>query len=50
MGVKERILTIRLMEKANANPAFAQRIGLTASYGPVDAENRSDAHSEKQKS
>ena len=28
MSVRERILTIRLMDKANANPAYAEAFGI----------------------
>ena len=28
MGVRERILSIRLMEKANVNPAVAEQLGI----------------------
>lgn len=30
MSVKERIMTIRLMEKLQANPAYAKALGITA--------------------
>jgi len=29
MGTKERILSIRLIEKARANPGFAKALGIT---------------------
>ena len=28
VGVKERILTIRLLDKVNANPAASQKLGI----------------------
>ena len=35
--VKERILTIRLMEKMNANPAYAKAFGMAAQNGTAEA-------------
>lgn len=34
MSVRERILTIRLMEKAKANPAHADRLGIIIKSDP----------------
>ena len=34
MSVRERILTIRLMQKANANPAYAGKLGITVRTDP----------------
>ena len=35
--VRERILTIRLMEKMNANPAYAKAFGMAAQNGTAEA-------------
>ena len=35
MSVRERILTIRLMEKANANPAHAEAFGIMVINRPA---------------
>ena len=32
MSVKERIMTIRLMEKLQAYPAYANALGITADF------------------
>ncbi len=32
MSVKERIMTIRLMEKLQANPVYANVLGITAEF------------------
>ena len=32
MSVKERIMTIRLMEKLQANPTYAKVLGITAEF------------------
>ena len=32
MSVKERIMTIRLMEKLQAKPAYAKELGITADF------------------
>lgn len=34
MGVRERILTIRLMEKLRAYPAYAKVLGIEMGDGP----------------
>jgi hypothetical protein len=36
MSVKERILTIRLIEKLSANPAYAEALGIAVKHPPVD--------------
>ena len=36
MSVKERILTIRLIEKLSANPAYAEALGIAVKHVPVD--------------
>ena len=33
MSVRERILTIRLMEKVSANPAYAEALGIVVQNG-----------------
>ena len=35
MGVRERILAIRLTEKLSVRPAYAQALGLVAANTPV---------------
>ena len=35
MSVRERILTIRLIEKSNANPIHAKALGIMAVNHPV---------------
>ena len=36
LSAKERILTIRLMEKLSANPAYAEALGIAVKHVPVD--------------
>lgn len=36
LGVRERILTIKLMEKVNKNPAAAQKLGIVVRNGSAD--------------
>ena len=36
MTVRQRILTIRLMEKAKANPAYADAFGIVAVHRPAE--------------
>ena len=36
VSTRERILTIRLMEKMNANPAYAEAFGIAAQNGPAE--------------
>ena len=38
MSARERILTIRLMEKVNANPAYAEAFGIVAQNGSAEPE------------
>ena len=38
VSVKERILAIRLMEKVNAHPAYAEKLGIVVS-NPADPPN-----------
>ena len=43
MSVKERIMTIRLMEKLQAHPAYAKALGIT-----VNLENKQKSSKEVQ--
>ena len=45
MSVRERILTIRLMEKANANPAYAEAFGIVVADGQVKLERQTASNS-----
>jgi len=45
VGVRERILTIRLMEKVNANPAYAEAFGIVAQNGPAEPERQTASNS-----
>ncbi|MBO5323687.1 MAG: hypothetical protein J6A88_06275 [Oscillospiraceae bacterium] len=36
MSAKERILSIRLMEKVNANPAYAEALGIVVRNGRAE--------------
>ena len=36
VGVRERILTIRLMEKAKVKSAYAEAFGIVAQNGPAE--------------
>lgn len=38
MDIKERILTIRLLEKLQAYPAYAKALGITPGYTAGDKE------------
>jgi hypothetical protein len=35
VGVRERILTIRLMDKVRANPAYAQSLGIVVAKAGI---------------
>lgn len=39
LSVRERILAIRLMDKVNANPAAAKKLGIVVVNGPEDLRN-----------
>lgn len=39
LSVRERILAIRLMDKVNANPAAAKKLGIVVVNGPGDLRN-----------
>ena len=47
VSVRERILTIRLMEKVNANPAYAEAFGIVAQNGPSEPERQTTSNSAK---
>ena len=49
MSVRERILTIRLMEKMNANPAYAEAFGIVAVIVPVESERKAVSDSDGKK-
>lgn len=46
MSVRERILTIRLMEKANADPAYAEALGILIVNRPAKPEGPTALSSE----
>ena len=50
VSVRERILTIRLMEKVNANPAYAEAFGIVAQNGLAVPERQTVSNSVSNKS
>ena len=50
MGVRERIFTIRLMEKVNANPVYAEAFGIVVVNGPAEPEQQTASNSANNKS
>ena len=50
MSVRERILTIRLMEKVNANPAYAEAFGIVVVNGHAEPELQTASNSANHKS
>ena len=50
LNVRERILTIRLMEKVNANPAYADPFGIVARNGHAEPERQTASNSADNKS
>jgi len=50
MCVRERILAIRLMEKVNANPAYAKAFGIVVRYGLAEPKRQPVSHSAADKS
>ena len=50
MRVRERILAIRLMEKVNANPAYAKAFGIVVRYGLAEPKRQPVSHSAADKS
>ena len=47
--VRERILTIRLMKKVNANPAYAEAFGIVAQNGSAEPERQTAPNSANNK-
>ncbi len=47
LNAREQILTIRLMEKVNANPAYAEAFGIVAQNGPAEPERQTASNSAK---
>ena len=45
VSVRERILTIRLMEKVSANPAYAEAFGIVVVNGPAESERQTASYS-----
>ena len=45
VDVRERILTVRLMEKVNANPSYAEVFGIVATNGPEKPERQTVSNS-----
>jgi len=50
VSVRERILTILLMEKVNANPAYAEAFGIVAQNGSAEPERQTASNSAGNKS
>ena len=50
LSVRERILTIRLMEKVNANPVYAEAFGIVAQDGPAEHARQTASNSANNKS
>ena len=50
MSVRERILTIRLMEKVNANPVYAEAFGIVAQNGHTEPKRQAAFNSADSKS
>ena len=50
MSVRERILTIRLMEKVNANPSVAEALGIVAQNRTAEPKRQTDLNSANYKS
>jgi hypothetical protein len=45
VSVRERILTIRLLEKVNAKRAYAEAFGIVAPNGPAELERQTASNS-----
>ena len=45
VSVRERILTIRLMEKVSANPACAEAFGIVVVNDPAESERQTASYS-----
>jgi len=50
VSVRERILTIRLMEKVNAKPAYTEAFGIVAQNGPAESKLQTASNSANHKS
>ena len=50
VSVRERLLTIRVMEKMNANPAYAKAFGIVVRYGLAEPKRQPVSHSAADKS
>lgn len=46
MSVTERILTIRLMEKVEIDPAYAQKLGIEVANNSLSFNHQSESESE----
>jgi len=49
VGVRERILTIRLMEKVSANPVYAEAFGIVVLNGPAEPKRKTVSNSANHK-
>ena len=49
VSVRERILAIRLMEKVNANPVYAEAFGIVAQNGPATPKRHAASNSANNK-
>jgi len=45
VSARERIFTIRLMEKANANPVYAEAFGIVVVNGPAEPKRQTASNS-----
>ena len=50
VSVRERIITIRLSEKVNANPAYAEAFGIVAQNGLAEPKRQTAQNSAEHKS
>jgi len=50
VSVRERLLTIRVMEKMNANPAYAKAFGIVVLNGRAEPERQTASNSANHKS
>ena len=50
VSVRERILTIRLMEKVNANPVYAEAFGIVVVNGSAEPMRQTASNSANSKS
>lgn len=49
VSVKERLLTIRLMEKVNTNPTYAKELGIVVVKDSDKSERKTDSNSANKK-